>query len=46
MSRATFRVCGLSCVDLAAHQRFAIPWLFAASIVMLAAALLLGVLPL
>jgi CitMHS family citrate-Mg2+:H+ or citrate-Ca2+:H+ symporter len=46
LTPATFLVCGLSGVDLAAHQRFAIPWLFAASIVMLAAALLLGVLPL
>lgn len=46
LTPATFLVCGLSGVDLAAHQRFAIPWLFAASIVMLVAALLLGVLPL
>lgn len=46
LTPATFLVCGLSGIDLAAHQRFAIPWLFAASIVMLVAALLLGVLPL
>ncbi len=46
LTPATFLVAGLSGVDLGAHQRFSIPWLFAASLVMLAAALLLGVLPL
>ena len=40
---ATFLVAGLSGVDLAAHQRFSIPWLYAASLVMAAAALVLGV---
>lgn len=46
LTPATFLVCGLSGIDLSAHQRFAIPWLFTASIVMLVTALLLGVLPL
>jgi CitMHS family citrate-Mg2+:H+ or citrate-Ca2+:H+ symporter len=46
LTPATFLVCGLSGVELGAHQRFAIPWLFAASLVMLATALLLGILPL
>jgi CitMHS family citrate-Mg2+:H+ or citrate-Ca2+:H+ symporter len=43
LTPATFLVAGLSGVDLGAHQRFAIPWLYAASLVMTAAALLLGV---
>ena len=43
LTPATFLVAGLSGVELGAHQRFAIPWLFAASLVMTAAALLLGV---
>lgn len=46
LTPATFLVAGLSGIELGAHQRFSIPWLFGASIVMLAAALLLGVLPL
>lgn len=46
LTPATFLVAGLSGVGLGAHQRFSIPWLFAASIVMLVAALLFGVLPL
>lgn len=46
LTPATFLVAGLSGIELSAHQRFTIPWLFAASLVMLAAALLLGVLPL
>lgn len=46
LTPATFLVCGLSGVELGAHQRFTIPWLFAASLVMLVTALLLGVLPL
>ncbi|WP_448657740.1 CitMHS family transporter [Sphingomonas sp. CJ99] len=46
LTPATFLVAGLSGVDLGAHQRFAIPWLFAASLVMLVAALLIGALPL
>lgn len=46
LTPATFLVAGLSGIELGAHQRFAIPWLFAASLVMLAAALAFGVLPL
>src|SRR6202012_657221 len=41
LTPATFLVAGLSGVDLGAHQRFAIPWLFVASLVMLLAALAL-----
>lgn len=43
LTPATFLVAGLSGVDLGAHQRFAIPWLYAASLVMTGTALLLGV---
>lgn len=43
LTPATFLVAGLSGVDLGAHQRFSIPWLYAASLVMTGAALLLGV---
>jgi len=43
LTPATFLVAGLSGVELGAHQRFSIPWLYAASLVMTAAALLLGV---
>jgi len=43
LTPATFLVSGLSGIELGAHQRFAGPWLFAASIVMTVAALLLGV---
>ncbi|MEN2746765.1 citrate:proton symporter [Sphingomonas sp. T9W2] len=46
LTPATFLVAGLSGIELGAHQRFSIPWLFGASLVMLAAALLFGVLPL
>ena len=46
LTPATFLVCGLSGVELGAYQRFAIPWLFATTIVMLVAALALRVLPL
>lgn len=46
LTPATFLVAGLSGIELGAHQRFAIPWLFAATLVMVAAALLIGVLPL
>lgn len=46
LTPATFLVAGLSGIELGAHQRFSIPWLFAASLVMLMAALLIGVLPL
>jgi CitMHS family citrate-Mg2+:H+ or citrate-Ca2+:H+ symporter len=43
LTPATFLVAGLSGVELSAHQRFSIPWLFAASMVMLVAALLFGI---
>jgi len=43
LTPATFLVAGLSGVELGAHQRFAIPWLFAASLVMTLAALALGI---
>ncbi|SEN86018.1 citrate-Mg2+:H+ or citrate-Ca2+:H+ symporter, CitMHS family [Sphingomonas gellani] len=46
LTPATFLVAGLSGIELGAHQRFAIPWLFAATLVMVATALLIGVLPL
>lgn len=46
LTPATFLVAGLSGIELGAHQRFSIPWLFAASLVMVAAAILFGVLPL
>src|SRR5207247_6843737 len=46
LTPATFLVAGLSGIELGTHQRFTIPWLFGASLFMLAAALLLGVLPL
>jgi CitMHS family citrate-Mg2+:H+ or citrate-Ca2+:H+ symporter len=45
LTPATFLVAGLSGVDLGAHQRFSFPLLYAASLVMVAAALLLGVFP-
>jgi CitMHS family citrate-Mg2+:H+ or citrate-Ca2+:H+ symporter len=43
LTPATFLVAGLSGVDLGAHQRFSFPLLFAASLVMVFAALVLGV---
>lgn len=46
LTPATFLVCGLAGVELGAHQRFTIPWLFATTTVMLATALLFGILPL
>jgi CitMHS family citrate-Mg2+:H+ or citrate-Ca2+:H+ symporter len=46
LTPATFLVAGLSGVDLGAHQRFSIPWLFGTSIVMTAAAVGARVLPL
>jgi CitMHS family citrate-Mg2+:H+ or citrate-Ca2+:H+ symporter len=46
LTPATFLVVGLSEITLAQHQRFTIPWLFAASIVMLVAAIALRVIPL
>jgi CitMHS family citrate-Mg2+:H+ or citrate-Ca2+:H+ symporter len=43
LTPATFLLVGLCGLDLAEHQRFSIPWLFATSVVMTLAALLLGV---
>lgn len=43
LTPATFLVAGLSGIELGAHQRFSIPWLFAASLVMAVAATILGV---
>ena len=43
LTAATFLLTGLAGVDLAAHQRFAIPWLFAASLVMTLECVLFGV---
>ena len=43
LTPATFLLIGLSGLDLAEHQRFTIPWLFGASIVMTLAAVALGV---
>jgi len=43
LTPATFLVAGLSGIELGAHQRFSIPWLFAASSVMTLAALLFGI---
>lgn len=45
LTPATFLVAGLSGIDLGAHQRFSFPLLYAASLVMVVAALLLGVFP-
>lgn len=46
LTPATFLVCGLAGVELGAHQKFTIPFLFAASVVMTFAAVALGVFPL
>lgn len=43
LTPATFLLVGLSGVDLAEHQRFAIPWLFGATLVMTLAAVAFGV---
>src|SRR4051812_22569712 len=45
LTPATFLVAGLSGIELGAHQRFSFPLLYAASLVMAAAALVLGVFP-
>ncbi len=45
LTPATFLVTGLSEIELSAHQRFAGPYLFAASVVMTIAAVLLHILP-
>jgi len=46
LTPATFLVVGLCRLDLAEHQRFTAPWLFAASIIMTIACVLFGVFPL
>jgi len=43
LTPATFLVAGLSGIELGVHQRFSIPWLFAASVVMTIAAVAFGV---
>jgi CitMHS family citrate-Mg2+:H+ or citrate-Ca2+:H+ symporter len=45
LTPATFLVVGLAGVDLGAHQRFAIPFLFGASVLMTVAAVAFGILP-
>ena len=45
LTPATFLLAGLCRVELGAHQRFSIPWLFATSLIMVAAAVVLGVFP-
>jgi CitMHS family citrate-Mg2+:H+ or citrate-Ca2+:H+ symporter len=44
LTPATFLVVGLTGIELGEHQRFTGPWLFAATLVMTAAAVLIGVL--
>jgi citrate-Mg2+:H+ or citrate-Ca2+:H+ symporter, CitMHS family len=44
LTPATFLVAGLSGIELGSHQRFSIPWLLAARVVMTIAALAFGVL--
>ena len=46
LTPATFLLVGLSGVELGDHQRFTTPWLFAASLLMIAAAIVFGVFPL
>ena len=46
LTPATFLVVGLCGIDLSAHQRFTIPFLFAASVLMTFASVLFGVFPL
>lgn len=46
LTPATFLVAGLSRVELGAHQKFTAPYLLGASLVMAAAAVIFGVLPL
>jgi CitMHS family citrate-Mg2+:H+ or citrate-Ca2+:H+ symporter len=45
LTPATFLVVGLSEITLAQHQRYSIPWLFAASLLMTAAALIFRIIP-
>src|SRR5208282_2154002 len=46
LTPATFLVVGLAGIGLGAHQRFSIPFLFGASVLMTVAAVAFGVLPL
>jgi len=46
LTPATFLIVGLANIDLAEHQKFTAPFLFAASVVMTLAAVLFGVFPL
>ena len=46
LTPATFLLVGLTGVDLAEHQRFSIPFLWGASVVMTIAGVVFGVLPL
>jgi CitMHS family citrate-Mg2+:H+ or citrate-Ca2+:H+ symporter len=46
LTPATFLIVGLAGIDLGAHQRFCIPWLFGASVLMTIASVAFHVLPL
>jgi CitMHS family citrate-Mg2+:H+ or citrate-Ca2+:H+ symporter len=46
LTPATFLVVGLTGIGLVDHQKFSIPFLFGATVVMTIAAVVLGVLPL
>ena len=46
LTPATFLIVGLANVELGEHQRFSIPYLFAASVLMTAASIVFGVFPL
>ncbi|MGB6192596.1 MAG: hypothetical protein WBF42_09025, partial [Terracidiphilus sp.] len=46
LTPATYLVVGLSEISLAQHQRYTIPLLFAASLLMTLAAVILGIIPL
>jgi CitMHS family citrate-Mg2+:H+ or citrate-Ca2+:H+ symporter len=43
LTPATFLIVGLAGIDLREHQRFAFPFLFAASVLMTACAVALGI---
>jgi CitMHS family citrate-Mg2+:H+ or citrate-Ca2+:H+ symporter len=45
LTPATFLIVGLTGIDLGAHQRFTIPLLFLASVIMTLAAAIMGVFP-
>ena len=46
LTPATFLIVGLTGVELAEHQKFTIPFLFAATLIMVLTAVLVGVFPL